>query len=126
MVVRRKNVLIVDYNQNLINVLRLALDNEKILLITTTCMDKAERMLRNVSFDLVVIGIRRKSTRENEGFDMLAHIKRISQETKVIIMTAYGSPESEKEAYDKGAFLYLNKPFDLRLLEEHLYKLGLY
>jgi predicted regulator of Ras-like GTPase activity (Roadblock/LC7/MglB family) len=49
----------------------------------------------------------------------LEQIREKHPETKVIIMTAYGNPEVQKEANDRGCLHYLEKPFkieDLRNL----------
>jgi CheY-like chemotaxis protein len=60
------------------------------------------------------------------GLDLLSWIREKYPSTKVIIMTAYGSPEVQKEATRRGSYYYIEKPFEisdlrtliLRALEE--------
>jgi two-component system response regulator HydG len=50
------------------------------------------------------------------GMELLEVIKEREPEMPVIIITASGDEETKKEAYQKGAFLYLTKPLDFNLL----------
>ena len=50
---------------------------------------------------------------------------RAVEETKVIIMSAYGSREIEKEAYEKGAYFYFDKPINLWVLNSRLKDIGI-
>ncbi len=45
------------------------------------------------------------------GIEALENIKRLSPETTIIIMTAYGTVESAVDAMKKGAYDYIIKPF---------------
>ena len=44
------------------------------------------------------------------GEEVLKHVKRVSPDTPVIIITAFGSIDSAVEALKLGAFHYLTKP----------------
>ena len=120
----RKNILIADNNSLLLDVLRLALANVEFQVITVDSPAEAERVVANQSFDLVVTELHFNRGGKAEGFDLLAAVTRKSPDTRVIVMTARGTPELEREAYERGAHLFLNKPFNLRLLEVQLEKLG--
>ncbi|RJP66791.1 MAG: sigma-54-dependent Fis family transcriptional regulator [Candidatus Abyssobacteria bacterium SURF_17] len=48
---------------------------------------------------------------DGTGMDVLKEAKRLSPETEVIVMTAYGSIESAVEAMRHGAHDYVTKPF---------------
>lgn len=47
-----------------------------------------------------------------DGIEVLKQIKKISSETPVVIITAYGRVQSAVEAIKLGAYDYLSKPFD--------------
>jgi DNA-binding NtrC family response regulator len=47
------------------------------------------------------------------GLDLLVKIKKEYPETKVIIMTAYGSSDVQKEANRRGSLYYVEKPFEI-------------
>jgi DNA-binding NtrC family response regulator len=51
-----------------------------------------------------------------DGLEVLAAIKRLSPETPVIIITAFGSIEMAVKAMHEGAFNFITKPFDRETL----------
>lgn len=59
-------------------------------------------------FDMVFMDMKMPGM---DGMEALEKIKGISQETVVILMTAYGTIESAVEAMRKGAYDYIIKPF---------------
>jgi two-component system, NtrC family, response regulator AtoC len=50
---------------------------------------------------------------DGDGLDVLRQIKERSPETLVIMMTGYSTVESAVEAMKRGAYHYVNKPFNL-------------
>jgi DNA-binding NtrC family response regulator len=48
---------------------------------------------------------------------LLAAIRQLSPGTAVILMTAHGTPELTKGAFDLGAYQVMHKPFELHDLE---------
>jgi DNA-binding NtrC family response regulator len=50
---------------------------------------------------------------DGDGLDVLRQIKERSPDTLVIMMTGYSSVENAVEAMKRGAYHYVNKPFDL-------------
>jgi DNA-binding NtrC family response regulator len=52
-----------------------------------------------------------------DGMVLLGEIRKFSPETTVIIITAHGSIDSAIEAVKKGAYHYLQKPFDFKELQ---------
>jgi len=50
---------------------------------------------------------------DGDGLDVLRRIKERSPETLVIMMTGYSSVENAVEAMKRGAYHYVNKPFNL-------------
>ncbi|HZS47799.1 MAG TPA: sigma-54 dependent transcriptional regulator [Blastocatellia bacterium] len=62
-------------------------------------------------FDIVLSDIRMQT--KIDGLDVLKAIKQQNENTKVILMTAFGSLETAIEAVRQGAFDYISKPFDL-------------
>jgi CheY-like chemotaxis protein len=47
------------------------------------------------------------------GLDLLVKIRKEYPQTKVIIMTAYGSSDVHKEANRRGSLYYVEKPFEI-------------
>ena len=50
---------------------------------------------------------------DGDGLELLADIKRRAPETLVIMMTGYSSVENAVEAMRRGAYHYVNKPFNI-------------
>ncbi|MDH3626389.1 MAG: sigma-54 dependent transcriptional regulator [Acidobacteriota bacterium] len=74
---------------------------------------KANKLLRQDEFDLLVLDHRLPDT---TGLDILRDVRAQSNEVAVIMMTAFGSVEKAVEAIKLGAYEYLTKPVNL----EHL------
>ncbi len=76
------------------------------------------------AFDVVITDLRMPSM---DGLTFLKEIKKLSPETEVILMTAYGTIENAVAAMKEGAYDYITKPFPYdelaiklnRLLEHH-------
>lgn len=75
---------------------------------------KALDRLKEKSFDIVVTDVRME---EIDGIQILDHIMKQTDRTRVIIITGYATVEVAREALVKGAFDVIAKPFkpdDLR------------
>ncbi len=75
---------------------------------------KAIKMVGNCYYDVVFLDMKMPGI---GGLDVLEKIKKISKETTVIIITAYGSIESAVVAMKNGAYDYIIKPFSLDQIE---------
>ena len=78
--------------------------------------DEAVAQVHERPFDLILMDIRMAKV---SGLAALAEIKAFNPAIPVVIMTAYASVETAKEALKKGAYDYLTKPLDfdeLRLI----------
>jgi DNA-binding NtrC family response regulator len=61
---------------------------------------------------------------DSNDLTLLSNIRRLSPDSAVVMMTAFGTPEVTKGAHALGAYKVLSKPFDLHdlaplLLEAH-------
>ena len=54
------------------------------------------------------------------GLEMLPRVKEIRPEVPVIMITAYGDPETRRKAIEGGATGLLTKPIDFALLREEI------
>ena len=72
--------------------------------------------LRNLDqpVDAVVLDYRLP---DSNDLALLAHIRRLSPRSAVILMTAFGTPEITRAALDLGVYQVLNKPFDMHDLQ---------
>lgn len=75
---------------------------------------EALAVLHKESFDLAFVDLKMAPI---DGMEILAEIKKFSPDTTVIIITAHGSIDSAIEAVKRGAYHYLQKPFDFNELQ---------
>jgi CheY-like chemotaxis protein len=54
------------------------------------------------------------------GLEMLPKIREIRPEVPVIMITAYGDPDTRRKAIEKGATGLLTKPIDFSLLRQEI------
>jgi CheY-like chemotaxis protein len=54
------------------------------------------------------------------GLEMLPKVKEIRPEVPVIMITAYGDPDTRRKALENGASGLLTKPIDFSLLREEI------
>lgn len=59
-----------------------------------------------------------------DGFELLQWLRQHQPQTRVIMMTAFGSPSARQDALRDGVIAYLEKPFDLRLLKDELRRMA--
>lgn len=107
-----KRVLIVDDEETLTWSMSKSLskDREKYGLLIANTGGEALEILANNPVDLVITDIRLPDI---NGLDLLTTIKNDYPATKVIIMTAYGSSDVQKEANKRGSLYYIEKPFEI-------------
>ncbi len=112
-----KNVLVVDDEEDLTWSIakHLSKDKDKYNLNTVNSGADALDLLKKKSIELVISDIRMP---EISGLDLLMKIRENYPETKVIIMTAYGSSEIQQEANERGCFRYIEKPFEINDLRQ--------
>jgi len=107
-----KKVLIVDDEETLTWSMAKSLskDKDKYEVFIANNGKDALSLLQNNKIDLVISDIRMPDI---NGLDLLVRIKKEYPETKVIIMTAYGSSDVQKEANRRGSLYYVEKPFEI-------------
>ena len=64
-------------------------------------------------FDLVVTDVRMPGL---TGLDILPRIKKIQPEVAIIVITAFGTEEVRRKAFERGANAYLEKPIHFQEL----------
>lgn len=68
------------------------------------------QMIPNYIPDLVILDLRLP---DMHGIEVLRTMKERKWETKVVILTAYGTPQIEAEAKDLGICAFVSKPYIL-------------
>ncbi len=104
----KENILIIDDELAPRESLRMVL-KDRYTVATASNAYKGYDVLAQNSIDLVVLDIKMPRV---DGLTALKEIKKKHPETEVILLTAYASLETARDAIRFGAFDYLMKPFD--------------
>jgi len=109
--VHASSVLVVDDEPDLLTLYELTLLREGLEVETASTVAQAREMLQARVFRAVISDMRLP---DGSGLDLLRWLEDSGRPEKVIVVTAYGSPENAVTALKAGAFDYLTKPVDLR------------
>jgi len=108
-----KKILVVDDDDNFLKLVRMRLELSGYDVVTARSEDEALAAAQKETFALAIVDLRLDST---DGISVMEEIHSINPYMPIIILTAHGSIESAVEATKKGAFNFLNKPFDSEAL----------
>jgi len=116
------DVLIVEDKQSFGDTLNLSLDDARITALHVKTGREALQIFRKERFDVCLLDLRLPDI---DGIDLLREMKKIDTEndTKYVMMTAFGTVERAVEAMKLGACDFLTKPFDVEQLITLLNKL---
>lgn len=78
--------------------------------------EEAEALISANNYAVVITDLQLTPVRSNEGLEIAQLLHHESPETKVIILTAYGTDEVEREAGRFGVSSFLKKPVSLSIL----------
>jgi DNA-binding NtrC family response regulator len=73
-------------------------------------MEEAEKLIEATEYKVVIQDLRLGTNRNPDGLDMIKLIRDQNPETRIVVLTAYGSVEMEDEARRCGADAFLRKP----------------
>lgn len=102
-------ILVIDDESSITDALKIILEDRGYHVETAQSGAEARKILATTAFDLVLTDLR---LRDSSGIDLIAGIKLERPETEVILMTGHGSLEVTIDAIKKGAYYYLEKPFE--------------
>lgn len=82
---------------------------------------EALQLIDNNIYDIIVTDLYMETQSENDGFTVLKYAKDKSKQTHVIVITSWGTPETNTLAMQLGAYDYVERdapsPFLMRLSE---------
>ena len=113
-------ILIVDDEPNIRSGLAKGLEKEADLIETASDVNEALDKFDNGNFQLVIADVRMPGDRD--GLDLVSLIKQRKPETCAIVITAHGSVETAVDAMRRGAFDFITKPVDLKLIRQQVAK----
>jgi CheY-like chemotaxis protein len=112
-----KRVLIVDDEETILRLLKSSLISlgGSYEVITENNGESALERVRQEPFDLVVTDYMMGGM---DGMQLLEAIRQLHPETRVVMITAYGSSELEQQAHDLKVYRYLTKPLEIAVFRQ--------
>jgi len=107
------DILIVEDKTSFAEVLKVALEDAGFTTLTVKTGREAIQIFKREKIDLVILDLRLPDI---DGIDILRELKNIDNDSKFIIMTAFGTIERAVEAMKLGACDFLTKPFEMEQL----------
>ncbi|MHC4452196.1 MAG: sigma-54-dependent transcriptional regulator [Planctomycetota bacterium] len=104
-----EHVLVVDDEKLIRFTLRESLAEEGYIVHEAGDVAEAESQCERHRIDCAILDHRLP---DGDGFELMKTIQELHPEVPVILMTAYSSVQKAVEAMRRGAFTYVNKPFD--------------
>jgi len=120
MKIRQPHILIIDDDRSVNRALSLVLSKD-FQTITTASAKEGLELAREDSPFLAMVDLKMQDA---NGIEVLKELKRIDEEIKVMIMTAYGEVKTVIEAFKLGAVDFLTKPFDNKILLDNVRRLA--
>ncbi|HYQ96373.1 MAG TPA: response regulator [Candidatus Eisenbacteria bacterium] len=116
-----KSVLIVDDEKLLVRTLSNALKEAGYKITVAGSAEQADKhVFGEPPFDLILLDNRLP---KESGMEVVRRVRDRAVKSKVILMTAYETPEVKAEAKRLKVERYLKKPFDLTVLLEEIHDL---
>lgn len=105
-----KHILVVDDDARVLRYLQqgLAELGEGYAILAANSPEEALQLVQQQPIDLVISDLRMPNI---DGLQLLQHIKQQNQNTRLVLMTAYGTDEVKETARKMGVYRFITKPF---------------
>ena len=116
----KKRILIIEDDEEMRSLLKDFIEHQG---FEADCEEKGTYALRKLmteSFALIISDIRMSGF---NGLDILTGLRKLQPEIPIIVITAFGGEAVQREAYEKGATVYLEKPIDFHELKKLIHKM---
>jgi len=107
-----KRILIVDDEESILMVLKTSLTHsgEDYHVVTASSGDEAIEQLHQHAFDLVITDYLMAGL---DGLELMAEVRALQPDARIIMISAYGTDELETEAKGLQVYRYLEKPIEI-------------
>lgn len=107
---RPERILIVDDEELIVTAMRRYFEGLGYTIDSAHELEEAQALLARRRYDLVICDLRLTGIGGVEGLQIVSDIHQRCADTRVILLSAYGTPEIERESYNRGADAFLHKP----------------
>lgn len=107
---RAARILIVDDEELIVLAMRRYFEGLGYIVDSAHELEEAQALLATRGYDLVIADLRLTGIGGVEGLQIVADVHQRCANTRVILLSAFGTPEIERESYNRGADAFLHKP----------------
>lgn len=107
---RRARILIVDDEELIVIAMRRYFEGMGYDVDAAHELEEAQALLTHRRYDLVIADLRLTGIGGVEGLQIVSDVHQRYADTRVILLSAFGTPEIERESYNRGADAFLHKP----------------
>lgn len=105
-----RNLLVVDDEESICFSMREYFSQHGYKVDTAREIEEAEGLIKATDYSVIIQDLRLGLTRRTDGIDIIKLVHKRNPETRIVVLTSYGSPETEAEARRAGADAFLRKP----------------
>lgn len=105
-----RRILIVDDEDLIVMAMRKYFEGLGFVVDGAFELEEAQALLANYRYDLVIADLRLTGIGGVEGLQIVSDVHQRCANTRVVLLSAYGTPEIERESYNRGADAFLHKP----------------
>ena len=113
-----RNLLVVDDEESICFSMRDYFSRHGFKVDTAREMEEAESLIKATDYRVVIQDLRLGLARHPDGIDIIKLVRNQNPDTRIVVLTSYGSPEVEAEARRAGADAFLRKPKPLSLVAQ--------
>jgi len=73
-------------------------------------IEEAEGLIKETEYQVIIQDLRLGVAQRSDGLEIIRLVHEQNPETRIVVLTSYGSPEVEAEARRAGADAFLRKP----------------
>ena len=115
-------VLVIDDEESILTSLKFLLGNSGYTVMTAASATEGLKIIKELEHELSVIVTDLFLPGGFDGFDIIEAVKDLGTQIPIIMITAFGNVETAVRAMQSGAFTFLTKPVDIKVLLEQMNK----
>ena len=105
-----RNLLVVDDEESICFSMSEYFSQHGFKVDTAREMEEAEGLIKETQYRVIIQDLRLGLTRQPDGIEIIKLVHKRNPDTRIVVLTSYGSPEAEAEARRAGADAFLRKP----------------
>jgi len=105
-----RNLLVVDDEESICFSMREYFSQHGFKVDTARELDEAEGLIKATDYKVIIQDLRLGLAHQPDGIEIIKLVHKSNPDTRIVVLTSYGSPEVEAAARRAGADAFLRKP----------------